>query len=93
MGSLTGATTASASALLSNAIELEAPPEIKLLPEFIPWRWLPRRADRISIRLAGPASLLPPEDEPAASTATPAPEETETPEAADETVNADGDSG
>jgi hypothetical protein len=57
-GSLTGTTKSEASALISDAIALEAPPEIRLLPDFIPWRWLPRRSDRISIILEGPASLL-----------------------------------
>jgi hypothetical protein len=57
-GSLTGATKSEASAAISDAIALEAPPEIRLLPDFIPWRWLPRRSDRISIVLEGPASLL-----------------------------------
>lgn len=102
-GELTGATTASASAMISSAIALEAPPEIRLLPEFIPWRWLPRRADRISIRLAGPASLLEAEDEPAdgtaTATATPTSDVTDGSDVSDETdpddeaVNADGESG
>ena len=70
-GSLTGQTKATASAMISNAFPLEAPPEIRLLPEFIPWRWLPRRSDRISIVLEGPASLLEPvEDEDAEGEAT-----------------------
>ncbi len=62
-GSLTGATTTQAAEMISNAVPLEAPPEIRLLPDFIPWRWLPRRSDRISIILEGPASLLEMDDE------------------------------
>ena len=62
-GSLTGATTTRAAEMISNAVPLEAPPEIRLLPDFIPWRWLPRRSDRISIILEGPASLLEMDDE------------------------------
>ena len=57
-GSLTGTTKSEASAMISEAIALEAPPEIRLLPDFIPWRWLPRRSERISIIFEGPASLL-----------------------------------
>jgi hypothetical protein len=89
--------------MISSAIALEAPPEIRLLPEFIPWRWLPRRADRISIRLAGPASLLEAEDESAdgtaTATATPTSDVTDGSDVSDETdpddeaVNADGESG
>ena len=39
-------------------LALESPPQIDLRPAFIPWRWLPRNADRISITYAGPSSLL-----------------------------------
>lgn len=66
-GSLAGTTKSEASAMISNAIALEAPPEIRLLPDFIPWRWLPRRSERISIIFEGPASLLEMDDTEEAS--------------------------
>jgi hypothetical protein len=43
---------------IQELLALESPPEIDLRPGIIPWRWLPRNADRISIRYAGPASLM-----------------------------------
>jgi hypothetical protein len=43
-------------------LALQSSPQIDLRPGFIPWRWLPRNADRITITYAGPASLLPPAD-------------------------------
>ena len=39
-------------------LALEGPPQITLRPALVPWRWLPRNADRITITLAGPASLV-----------------------------------
>jgi hypothetical protein len=43
---------------IQELLALDSPPEIDLRPGIIPWRWLPRNADRISISYAGPASLL-----------------------------------
>ena len=43
---------------IQEMLALERAPEIDLRPGFIPWRWLPRNASRITITFAGPASLL-----------------------------------
>lgn len=55
---IAGASPADASVRLQEMLALEAPPQISISPGFIPWRWLPRSGDRISISFAGPASLL-----------------------------------
>ncbi len=51
---LTGMSPGDASALLQEELSLEMPPEIDIRPNFIPWVWLPRRADHIEIVIAGP---------------------------------------
>lgn len=60
---ISGDSPADARAEIQTLLALEGTPQIDLRPDFIPWRWLPRNADRITITYAGPASLLPPEDE------------------------------
>ena len=61
---LTGARPAAAAALLRERLDLAFEPEVTVQPDWLPWRWLPRRGSRISITFAGP----PPPDagEPAA---------------------------
>lgn len=41
---------------IQEMLGLEAPPRIELNPGFVPWRWLPRNAGRISVSFAGPGS-------------------------------------
>lgn len=50
--------TVVAIAQLQQMLVPERLPTITMRPQFIPWRWLPRRADRIHVTPAGPASLL-----------------------------------
>ncbi len=58
---LSGMSPGDATLQLEQMLAIEGPPTITLRPQFIPWRWLPRKADRISITFAGPDSLI--EDE------------------------------
>ena len=51
---LTGATPAAAAAALRERFALAHEPEVTVRPNWIPWRWLPRRASSITIRLAPP---------------------------------------
>lgn len=60
---ISGDSPATARAEIQELLALESAPQIDLNPSFVPWRWLPRNADRITITYAGPASLLPPEGE------------------------------
>ena len=53
---------------LVEMLGLEDPPRITLSPGFIPWRWLPRNASRITITMTSPASLLEAEAEDADDT-------------------------
>jgi hypothetical protein len=55
---VSGKSPADAAIELQQMLALEDKPAITLRPLFIPWRWLPHKADRISVTLAGPASLL-----------------------------------
>lgn len=55
---LSGMSPAEATIQLEQMLAIEGPPTITLRPRFIPWRWLPRKADRISVRFAGPDSLI-----------------------------------
>ncbi len=55
---ISGDSPGTARAEIQELLALESPPQIDLRPDFIPWRWLPRNADRITITYAGPASLL-----------------------------------
>ena len=55
---VSGQSPADATAQLQEMLALEDPPTITLRPQFIPWRWLPRRAERIHVTFAGPASLM-----------------------------------
>jgi len=59
---ISGDSPAAASDEIQSMLALESPPQIDLRPDFIPWRWLPRNSDRITITFAGPASLLGGED-------------------------------
>jgi hypothetical protein len=58
---LSGMSPAEATIQLEQMLAIEGPPTITLRPRFIPWRWLPRKAGRISVTFAGPESLI--EDE------------------------------
>ncbi|MBM3139951.1 MAG: hypothetical protein FJZ92_06985 [Chloroflexi bacterium] len=72
---VTGARPSVAARRLQEMLALPAAPRITIEPEPIPWQWLPRRADRISIVLAG----APPGDTAATSTPTATPAATRTP--------------
>ncbi len=54
---LTGARPAAAAAALQQRLGLAVEPQITIEPRWLPWRWLPRRGDRISIRFAGPSAV------------------------------------
>ena len=58
---ISGDSPETARAEIEAMLALEGPPRITLRPELVPWRWLPRNAGRITITLAGPASLIEPE--------------------------------
>ncbi len=60
---LTGLQPAEASAIIEERLELLGPPDITISPTIIPWRWLPRSADRIEVVLAGPDFFDEDEDE------------------------------
>ena len=53
-GEVTGVRPETAAARIQQLLSLEEPPVVTLRPEWIPWRWTPRRGSRILIRLAGP---------------------------------------
>jgi len=55
---VSGKSPADATVELQQMLALETAPTITLRPRFIPWRWLPRKAERISVTFAGPASLI-----------------------------------
>ena len=52
-----GVRPAAAAAALQRRLGLAVEPQITIEPEWLPWRWLPRRGDRISIRFAGPPAV------------------------------------
>lgn len=81
---VTGARPSAASARLTEMLALEVPPRITVTPGVVPWRWLPRRASRISFVLVAPAALTAPVEEDDAGvgtdgTLTPTPTPTGTP--------------
>jgi len=53
-GELTGVSPEEASQRLQDRLELKVPPTVTISPTWVPWRWTPRRADRIEIVLTGP---------------------------------------
>jgi len=55
---ISGMSTSDAAVQLEQMLALEGLPTITLRPRFIPWRWLPRKADRISVSIDGPGSLV-----------------------------------
>ena len=55
---VSGKSPSEATVQLQQMLALEGAPTITLRPQFIPWRWLPRKAERINVTFAGPASLL-----------------------------------
>ncbi len=50
---LTGVEPSVAAARLVERLGLEEAPRVTLEPEWVPWRWMPRRAERIAIDFAG----------------------------------------
>ncbi|MCY4640972.1 MAG: baseplate J/gp47 family protein [Chloroflexi bacterium] len=50
---LTGLEPAVAAARLAERLGLEETPRVTLEPEWVPWRWTPRRADRIAVDFVG----------------------------------------
>ncbi len=52
---IAGKTPSAAAEVIGDRIALEAAPVITVRPEFVPWRWLPRRSSAIEITLAGPS--------------------------------------
>ena len=50
---LTGVEPAVAAARLAGALGLEQSPRVTLEPGWVPWRWTPRRADRIAFDFVG----------------------------------------
>jgi len=51
---LTGVRPSAASARLEAGLELQQPPRISIRPGWLPWVWLPRRAERIDVVLEAP---------------------------------------
>lgn len=51
---IAGKSPEDAAQFISERLALETPPVITIRPDVIPWRWLPRRAAAIEIRLEGP---------------------------------------
>ncbi|MDP2328411.1 MAG: baseplate J/gp47 family protein [Dehalococcoidia bacterium] len=51
---IAGKSPEEAAQFISERLDLEVPPVITIQPSLIPWRWLPRRAEAIVIRLEGP---------------------------------------
>jgi len=51
---LTGKSISGARSYLSERLDLLEPPDVEVSPNFIPWLWLPRRADHIDVIIAGP---------------------------------------
>jgi len=83
-----GMSPGDASALLQEQLDLDSAPVIDIRPNFIPWLWLPRRADHIEIVIAGPEVEEAPADETPEGDETP-PAESEQPDG----LNGDGASG
>ncbi|HJM76175.1 MAG TPA: baseplate J/gp47 family protein [Dehalococcoidia bacterium] len=52
---LTGARPESAASALQERLGLEETPRVTLLPNWLPWIWLPQRGGQISITFEGPA--------------------------------------
>ncbi|MEX2230006.1 MAG: baseplate J/gp47 family protein [Dehalococcoidia bacterium] len=77
---VTGARPAQAAERLTEMLDLVEPPRITIEPSFVPWRWLPRRASRISFEFAGPPTA--PDSDAASPTRTPTPTPTPTPTSA-----------
>ncbi|MDA1004764.1 MAG: baseplate J/gp47 family protein, partial [Chloroflexi bacterium] len=59
---VTGARPETASGRLIEMLNLDQPPRITIRPGIVPWRWLPRRASRISLVLVAAAALEADED-------------------------------
>ena len=56
-GEVTGVRPETAAARIQERLSLEEPPVVTIRPEWLPWRWTPRRGSRILIRLAGPTPV------------------------------------
>ena len=61
-GQLTGVRPGVAAERLMTGLGLEEAPRVTLEPDWVPWRWTPRRASQITVAFA--ATLEEPEDEP-----------------------------
>ena len=71
-GQLTGVRPEVAAERVQVALGLEQPPVIVIQPEWLPWRWMPRRDGRITIvmeapTIAGPPTEASPQDAPTTS--------------------------
>lgn len=51
---ITGMRPQAAKDLLQAELRLDEPPTIDIRPNFVPWLWLPRRAESIEVVIAGP---------------------------------------
>ncbi len=63
-GQLTGVRPGVAASRLMAGLGLEEPPRVTLEPEWVPWRWTPRRASRITIAFAATLDEPDEPDEP-----------------------------
>ncbi len=54
---ITGMAPDAAAELIQELTGVVEPPRISIAPGLVPWLWLPRRANAIEVRLAGPGAL------------------------------------
>lgn len=76
---ITGMRPNAARELLQQELGLSEPPVIEITPNFVPWLWLPRRAQNIELVIGSPASAEDEDDDGADGTPTASPTGTETP--------------
>lgn len=55
---ITGMRPEAAQNLLQRELSLSEPPEIRISPDFLPWIWLPRRAQSIEVVIGSPELLV-----------------------------------
>ncbi|MCA9855867.1 MAG: hypothetical protein KC458_01165, partial [Dehalococcoidia bacterium] len=54
---VTGMRPEAARNLLQQELKLDQPPEIEISPNFVPWLWLPRRAQSIEVIIGSPEAV------------------------------------
>jgi len=59
---VTGMRPEAARIMLQEELELDEPPEIEISPNFVPWLWLPRRAESIEVVIGSPESAAEEDD-------------------------------